>query len=231
MGAWGGRGAGAAGSLGRMEAWGGWESGADRSLGRMGAWGGRGAGAEGSLGRMEAWGGWESGADRSLGRRGAWGGRESGMPCHSYSDRLPRPCDSRAIRQGRADSAAWDVQRESRADAVGMAHYGTRGHSGLLGGADLPLLLCAELLEPATAASAQSSSSSRCGAHRQAECEPTRPGQCRAGGRHQPQSRAQSSAFNANPGAAARPIRAHAPASVGGAPAVTPCAQPHGLLL
>ena len=69
-GAWGGREAGAEGSLGRKAAWGG------RSMGRKGAWGGREAGADGSMGRNGVcqgrngvWGEEEHGAERSMGRR------------------------------------------------------------------------------------------------------------------------------------------------------------------
>ena len=67
---WGGREAGAEGSLGRKGGWGGREPEVEGSLGRKGAWGGREYGAEGSMGRTEgAWGGGEPGAEGSMAPR------------------------------------------------------------------------------------------------------------------------------------------------------------------
>ena len=77
----------------------------------------------------------------------ATAGRCAAPPRHAT------PCDScyrgRAIRHGRADSAAWEAQRESPADAVGTAHTTALGGTRGTRGPDLLLLLCAERLEPA----------------------------------------------------------------------------------
>jgi hypothetical protein len=80
LGRWGGREAGADGSLGRKGAWGGREPGADGSLGRTGVWGGTEYGAERSMGRNGVWGGTEYGRKRSMGRKGVWGARHT--PTH-----------------------------------------------------------------------------------------------------------------------------------------------------
>jgi hypothetical protein len=130
------------------------------------------------------------------------------LPCHAIHTAEAAP-------SGRAERTrphSRDVQRESRADAVGMAHYGTRPGgtrgSSCSGGGPAPAP-CAELLEPATARSVsrlgRASAVPAEGTNHRAESSQTHSTQTRRRG-------------------AARPIRAHAP--VGGAPAVTP----HGLL-
>ncbi len=70
---------------------------------------------------------------------------------------MPLPCDSIHAAEAAPSGGAERTRPHGRCSVrappmrLGTAHYGTRGYSG---GPDLPLLLRAELLEPATARSA-----------------------------------------------------------------------------
>ncbi len=61
-----------------MVRWGGRHAGAGGTLGRAARWGGRHAGAGGTLGRAARWGGRHAGAGGTLGRAARWGGRHAG---------------------------------------------------------------------------------------------------------------------------------------------------------